>query len=88
MVDCTPLTTPPPSLGGSWGALTTADRYSLADLKLIRRAVRERWPVPDEVLLTVPRIGLYLVENARSERARLQAAKLLAEITEVQRCSV
>ena len=52
----------------------------ITDVKMVGRAVRERWPIPLEVRQNVAVWMADVAKNANDRRARVNAVKVLAEL--------
>ncbi len=52
-------------------------RHDRAGLRLIKRAIHNRWQIPEDLMSQLPRVVTGLVANARTDRERLRAVEVL-----------
>jgi len=79
MQPSTPPTPDPasPDPQGGAGGTRRCGRASLADLKLLRRALRAGWKIPDEAKDLAPKRMLLILEKGKSARSWIAASKTL-----------
>jgi hypothetical protein len=73
-----PDPTSPDSPGGA-GGTRRCGRASLADLKLLRRALRAGWKIPDEAKDVAPKRMLLILEKGKSARSWIAALRAKPE---------
>lgn len=56
---------------------TTDGHHSRGDLRMIGRAVRERWDLPPGTADVVPQVMLGIVEKCEEDRERIAAARVI-----------
>lgn len=49
-------------------------------MKMVGRAIRERWPIPDHIRQGAAKWMADVAQNAKDRRARVNAVKVLAEL--------
>jgi hypothetical protein len=55
-------------------------RHHRETLNLLKRAVRNRWPIPDSMREAAPRIASQIALAGKTDRERLRAIELLAAL--------
>jgi hypothetical protein len=74
----TPSETPGTAfIDGGGGALSAGESKRTADL--VRRAIKERWPIPEHLRERLPEILASIAEKSTDDRARVAAGKTLLE---------
>ena len=62
---------------GGGGTMSAGEAKRTADL--VRRAIKERWPIPDHLRAKLPEILANIAELSPDHRARVAAVKTIIE---------
>mgnify|MGYP007046849936 CR=1 FL=1 len=52
-------------------------KHDRAGLRLIKRAIHNRWEIPETLMAQLPKVVTALVASARTDRERLRAVEVL-----------
>jgi hypothetical protein len=55
-------------------------RHARETMQLLKRAVRNRWPIPDQMREVAPKIAARIAVEGKTDRERLRAIELLASL--------
>lgn len=79
----------PPDPQGGVGGTRRCGRASLAHLRLLRRALRAGWKIPDEAKDLAPKRMLEVLEDDKAgERSWVAASKTLVSMTTAELASI
>ena len=78
-----------PTSGLRFGELFRDPRHVRSDLQLVRRAIREGWPMDDQTLRVVlDRVRALADEPDASDRVKLGACRVVAELLRVTQAAL